>query len=33
MPKVNNIYQKYIIKNIVDNAIISHPNTITIPAF
>jgi hypothetical protein len=33
MSKVNDIHNKHIIKNIVDNAVISHADTVTLSAF
>jgi len=31
MPQINHIHYKGIIKNVINNPIISNPNTITIP--
>jgi len=29
----DNIHHQFVVKNIVDNALIAHPNAVTIPAF
>ena len=31
MSEINNIHQKHIVKNIVDNAVIGYTDTVTIP--
>jgi len=33
MSEVNDVNQKHIVKNIVDNAVIGNTDTVTVPAF
>ncbi|MDB5130683.1 MAG: hypothetical protein JWR02_432 [Mucilaginibacter sp.] len=33
MPKRDNVYNKLLIKNIIDNTVITHPDAVAIAAF